>query len=95
MNDSWGFNLLDNNFKSVKSLVQYLVKAAGNNANFLLNVGPMPNGKFHSRFISTLKEIGKWLDKTEKQYMAQTEVRYLPNHGVLLLKKAIKCMCIY
>jgi len=23
----------------------------------------MPNGKFHSRFISTLKEIGKWLDK--------------------------------
>ena len=63
MNDSWGFNLLDNNFKSVKSLVQYLVKAAGNNANFLLNVGPMPNGKFHSRFISTLKEIGKWLDK--------------------------------
>jgi alpha-L-fucosidase len=63
MNDSWGFNLSDNNFKSVKTLVQYLVKAAGNNANFLLNIGPMPNGKIHPRFISTLKEIGKWLEK--------------------------------
>ncbi len=45
MNHSWGFNLQDNRYKSSKELIQYLIKAAGNNANFLLNVGPMPNGK--------------------------------------------------
>lgn len=62
LNNSWGFNLLDKNYKSIKDLIQYLVKAAGNNANFLLNVGPMPNGKIQPEFVSTLKEIGKWLN---------------------------------
>jgi alpha-L-fucosidase len=61
MNNSWGFNIADTNYKSVKRLIHYLVNAAGRNANFLLNVGPMPNGKIQPEFIDTLKEIGKWL----------------------------------
>ncbi len=61
MNGSWGFNLQDKNFKSTKDLVQYLVKAAGNNANFLLNVGPMPNGKIQPEFVDTLKQVGQWM----------------------------------
>ena len=63
MNNSWGFNLQDKNYKSAKSLIQYLVKAAGYDSNFLLNVGPMPDGKIQPEFISTLKEIGKWMEK--------------------------------
>jgi alpha-L-fucosidase len=63
MNNSWGFNLQDKNYKSAKSLVQYLVKAAGHNSNFLLNIGPMPNGKIQPEFISTLQEMGKWMEK--------------------------------
>lgn len=63
MNNSWGFNLQDKNFKSTKSLIQYLVKAAGFNSNFLLNVGPMPTGKIQPEFVSTLKEMGVWLEK--------------------------------
>ena len=63
MNNSWGFNLQDKNYKSTKSLIQYLVKAAGFNSNFLLNVGPMPDGKIQPEFISTLKEIGEWMKK--------------------------------
>lgn len=62
-NDSWGFNIFDKNFKSVKSVVQLLVKAAGNNANLLLNVGPMPNGKFPPQAVDILKGIGEWVDK--------------------------------
>lgn len=61
MNNSWGFNITDTSYKSVKTLIHYLVNAAGRNANFLLNVGPMPNGKIQPEFIDTLKEIGKWL----------------------------------
>ena len=63
MNNSWGFNLQDKSYKSTKSLIQYLVKAAGFNSNFLLNVGPMPNGKIQPEFISTLEEMGKWLEE--------------------------------
>jgi len=63
MNNAWGFNLQDKNYKSAKTLIQYLVKAAGYNSNFLLNVGPMPNGKIQPEFVNTLKEIGRWTDK--------------------------------
>lgn len=61
INNSWGFNITDTTYKSVKQLVHYAVKAAGQDANFLLNVGPMPNGKFQPEFTDTLSAIGKWM----------------------------------
>ena len=61
INNSWGFNLNDNKNKSKKDLIRYLVKAAGYNANFLLNVGPMPNGKIQPDHGTLLKSIGEWL----------------------------------
>jgi alpha-L-fucosidase len=60
INNSWGFNLQDNRNKSIKTLIQYLVKAAGYNANFLLNVGPMPNGKIQPEHVALLKQMGEW-----------------------------------
>ncbi len=63
MNNAWGFNLMDKQYKSAKTLIQYLVKAAGYNSNFLLNVGPMPDGRIQPEFVNTLKEMGKWMEK--------------------------------
>ncbi|MGO4911172.1 alpha-L-fucosidase [Leeuwenhoekiella sp. W20_SRS_FM14] len=62
INHSWGFNLQDGNHKSAKELIQYLIKAAGNNANFLLNIGPMPNGAIQQEHKERLKELGAWLN---------------------------------
>ena len=61
INNSWGFNLQDKRHKSKKELIQYLVKSAGYDANFLLNVGPMPNGKIQTEHQELLREMGKWL----------------------------------
>lgn len=61
MNNSWGYNQNDKKFKSTRALIQYLVRAAGNNANFLLNVGPMPNGEIQPEFVARLHEMGQWL----------------------------------
>jgi alpha-L-fucosidase len=63
INTSWGYNKNDNTFKSDKTLIQYLIKAAGNNANFLLNVGPMPNGQIQPEFAIRLKTMGEWLGR--------------------------------
>jgi alpha-L-fucosidase len=61
MNGSWGFNLTDRRYKSTADLIRYLVRAAGSNANFLLNVGPMPNGRIQPEFLATFREIGAWM----------------------------------
>jgi alpha-L-fucosidase len=61
INGAWGFNLTDRRYKSTRDLIRYLVRAAGLNANFLLNVGPMPNGRIQPEFVTRLREIGAWL----------------------------------
>jgi len=63
MNNAWGFNIGDAHFKSTRQLIQYLVRAAGHNANFLLNVGPIPNGKIQPEFQTRLREMGQWLTR--------------------------------
>jgi alpha-L-fucosidase len=61
MNGSWGFNLQDTKHKSTKELVHLLVKAAGYDANLLLNVGPQPNGKIQPEHETRLREMGAFL----------------------------------
>jgi len=68
MNGSWGYNIKDRRFKSSKQLIQTMVKAAGYGANFLLNNGPMPDGRLQPENVDTLKVIGKWLEKYSDTY---------------------------
>lgn len=87
MNNSWGFNINDNNYKSSKQLIQMLVNAAGRNANLLLNVGPMPNGKIQTEFTDTLSKIGEWLQQNgESIYNTRGNVVLPQNWGVVTSK---------
>ena len=62
MNGSWGFSLTDDQYKSPEQLVRTMVGAAGRNSNFLLNTGPMPDGRIQPENMETLAEIGRWLE---------------------------------
>lgn len=61
VNRSWGYNESDKNFKSQRDLIHYLVRAAGNNANLLLNVGPKPDGTIDEESAKRLTEVGNWI----------------------------------
>jgi len=63
INNSWGYNITDTSYKTVKRLIHYMVNATGHNANFLLNIGPMPDGNIQPEFTDTLKAMGKWLQQ--------------------------------
>lgn len=61
INGSWGYNINDNRYKTVEQIIHYLVKAASQNTNFLLNVGPRADGTIQPEFADTLRTVGKWL----------------------------------
>ena len=61
MNDSWGFNITDAHWKSVPQIITYLVRAAGGNANLLLNIGPRPDGTIQPEAAERLRAVGEWL----------------------------------
>jgi alpha-L-fucosidase len=61
INQSWGFNITDRKFKTTRELIGYLVRAAGNDANLLLNVGPSPDGTIQPQAVERLRAVGEWL----------------------------------
>lgn len=61
MNNNWGYNKADKNFKSVKDLIQKLADIASKGGNFLLNIGPKADGTFPQESIDRLKAIGEWM----------------------------------
>jgi alpha-L-fucosidase len=61
MNGSWGFNITDKKWKSTRELIGYLVRAAGADANLLLNIGPRPDGTIQPEASERLRAVGDWL----------------------------------
>jgi len=62
MNNHWGYNKNDSNWKSTKTLIQMLADIASKGGNLLLNVGPTAEGVFPQASIDRLREISRWMD---------------------------------
>ncbi len=61
MNDHWGYNKADTNFKSTETLVHNLIDCASKGGNYLLNVGPTSQGLIPATELERLKEMGDWM----------------------------------
>jgi len=61
MNNTWGYKEFDNAWKSSETLIRNLIKIAARGGNYLLNIGPKPNGTFPEESVRRLEEIGKWM----------------------------------
>lgn len=61
INNTWAYNKNDRDFKSAKDLIQTLISVAAKGGNFLLNVGPEPDGTIQPEFQERLRTVGKWL----------------------------------
>jgi len=57
----WGY-LKETQYKSVRTLVHYLIDNVSKNGYMLLNVGPKPDGTIPKEAQEILVGIGKWLD---------------------------------
>lgn len=63
MNDTWGYRTDDHKWKSTEVLLHQLIDIASKGGNFLLNIGPKPDGTFPHESVTRLKEIGIWIKK--------------------------------
>ncbi|ALJ04463.1 hypothetical protein APS56_04605 [Pseudalgibacter alginicilyticus] len=58
---NWGFDKNDKNWKSSSEVISMISKSACRGSNFLLNLGPQPDGKFTPEETIRLKHIGEWM----------------------------------
>ena len=61
MNNHWQFIDYDRNWKSPAVLIRMLVDCASKGGNFLLDVGPTPEGPFPKPAAERLEAIGCWM----------------------------------
>ena len=61
MNGTWGYSKFDHNWKSTTVILQNLIDIASKGGNYLLNVGPTPEGVIPQPSVDCLKEVGDWM----------------------------------
>ncbi|HLI02713.1 MAG TPA: alpha-L-fucosidase [Terracidiphilus sp.] len=62
LNDSWGFNRADDAWKTPRQIVDNLATCARGGGNYLLNIGPEPDGSVPPPSVEILEQVGRWLD---------------------------------
>ncbi len=72
-NDSWGYMPSAIDWKSPRQVLEMLRTATAGSGNFLLNVGPAPDGSFPQEAIDRLRVIGCWLEKHGEAVYGQVE----------------------
>ncbi|HVI49491.1 MAG TPA: alpha-L-fucosidase [Chitinophaga sp.] len=60
MGGSWSY-VPNDKYKSVNTLIHNLVDIVAKGGNYLLNVGPGPDGELHEAAYTTMKGIGAWM----------------------------------
>jgi alpha-L-fucosidase len=61
LNDSWGYQRADDNWKSARTVIRNLISCARDGGNYLLNIGPMPDGSVPPESVRILTEVGEWM----------------------------------
>ena len=60
MNDSWGYQKKDTNFKSIRQCIRMEAECAGMGGNLLLDVGPKSDGSSTPEQTEILQGLGRW-----------------------------------
>jgi alpha-L-fucosidase len=68
LNDSWGFNRYDDAWKSPKTIVDNLATVARGGGNYLLNIGPEPDGSVPPASVEILGKVGAWLQSNGEAF---------------------------
>jgi alpha-L-fucosidase len=63
MNDSWGYQHADDNWKTPKTIVRNLITCTHDTGNYLLNIGPKADGSVPEESVRILTSVGKWIDR--------------------------------
>lgn len=63
INDSWGYQGNDRNYKSPSQVIRIFAECIGMGGNLLLDIGPKADGTIPREQEEVLKELGQWTTK--------------------------------
>ncbi len=94
MATQWSYKPNDN-YKSTHQLIHLLVNIVAKGGNFLLNVGPDPNGELPEPAVQRMREIGQWMRVNGDAIYGTRPVPPYKSGRVCLTRKANTAYAIY
>ena len=96
MNDSWGYQHTDSNYKSPYMLLRTFVDCLRMGGNLLLDIGPKEDGTIPEEQVAILKEFGRWTKK-HKEAIYDTRAGIPTEHfqGYTTLNKGGDILYLY
>ncbi|MEN8122880.1 MAG: alpha-L-fucosidase [Bacteroidota bacterium] len=96
MNDSWGYQHNDKNYKTPQQIVDIFVDCISKGGNLLLDIGPKADGTIPAEQENILKELGKWTSKhSEAIYGTRAGIPYDHFYGPTALSKDSSILYVY
>ena len=91
LNNHWGYNKNDDNWKNTEEVIYNICDIVSKGGNYLLNAGPMPNGRFPEEAVDILGKIGSWYKRIKEAfYNAEPVTGVVENKEILLTSKENK-----
>jgi len=75
LNDSWGYHKNDDAWKSPKQIIRNLLQCAQGGGNYLLNIGPKPDGSVPAPSVRILTKVGRWMKRYGKTLYGSARCR--------------------
>jgi alpha-L-fucosidase len=94
MGDQWSFKPGDK-YKSTHQLIHLLVDIVGKGGNFLLNVGPQPDGQPPEVALLRMKEIGDWMKVNGEAIYGTRPIAPYKDGQVVFTRKGHAVYAIY
>jgi alpha-L-fucosidase len=63
LNDSWGYQIADDAWKTPKQVIRNLITCTRDTGNYLLNIGPKPDGTIPDESVRIFREVGQWMQR--------------------------------
>jgi alpha-L-fucosidase len=96
MNDSWGFQHNDKNYKTPTQVINILVDCISKGGNLLLDIGPKADGTIPEEQVNILKELGRWTNKhSEAIYGTRAGIPADHFYGPTALNKSGDILYLY
>lgn len=96
MNDSWGYQVNDRNYKSSQQIIDLFVDCISKGGNLLLDIGPKPDGSIPKEQEQILKDLGRWTNKHQEAiYSSQSGIPYEHFYGPTTLSSDRRTLYLF
>ncbi|WP_407481381.1 alpha-L-fucosidase [Elizabethkingia meningoseptica] len=96
MNDSWGYQPFDRNYKTPNMIVRTLADVISMGGNLLIDIGPKADGSIPAEQVKILENLGRWTKKySEAIYTTRQGLPFSNYRGKSALSKDGKKLFLY